>query len=222
MIDPLINRLKAEVGSATAPVLAWSGGRASTFLLHLMVELGLNFELLTFHHLWTRGQRQRVATLAAEKRLMVFSYPPVNVNYVYGTATVDYWVANKLVTVTMPHVRANNCGLDIGRAAVKESHLQPVYPWDLTVTGAAASSRNFTGFNGPGVTAPLWGWTLRDVLDAAAALGYKLPDDDTGNYVACMACMNGADRVYCPKVDQMIHGIGNDRVERRSDDGIRT
>jgi 3'-phosphoadenosine 5'-phosphosulfate sulfotransferase (PAPS reductase)/FAD synthetase len=220
MIDELIKTLTAGVNSALSPVLAWSGGSDSTLLLHLMLELNLDFSILTFHHLWTREQRQFVVDTVARKQLTVFFYSPVNINYTGKYVTAGYMMGNTLIHTVMDHVPAENCGLDVGRAAVKDSRLQPGYLWDLTIVGTKRTDRhelvdqfNFKDEGGHRFIKPLWDWTDAEVKDEAASRGYELdqrpyPVGDTGSYIACMACMDTKERVYCPKAKQMITGIG--------------
>jgi 3'-phosphoadenosine 5'-phosphosulfate sulfotransferase (PAPS reductase)/FAD synthetase len=217
----MLNELKDTLSNLNAqrPILAWSGGKDSTFLLQLMLSMGLRFSVLTLHHLWTKEQFKFVKDMIEEHKLTVFFYAPLAVNYTRPYVTVDYQMGGTVIKKIMDHYHSNRCGLDAGREAVAEQHLQPPYIWDATVVGTKKSDSHelvdrfdFKDVPGHRFIKPLWDWTNDQVVDTAEALGFKLdrrddPRADTGHYVACMACLETDASVYCPKEGRSIRGI---------------
>lgn len=204
---------------AKNPVLAWSGGKDSTFLLQLMLDLKLRFSVLTLPHLWTKDQFSFVKDLIGKHSLSVFFYAPLGVNYMRPHVTVNYQMGGTVITRVMDHYYSERCGIDAGREAVTETHMQPPYIWDLTVVGTKRTDKHelverfdFKDTDGHRFFKPLWDWTDDQVLDTIEKKGYMVdkrtdPRVDTGHYVGCMACLDTSEAVYCPKVKRSIQGV---------------
>lgn len=201
----------------SSPILAWSGGKDSSFLLQLMLELGAKFSVLTLHHLWDRAQHRFVLEMIERHGLTVFFYSPLRIDFTPPHVTLDYLIGGKLIKRVMDHVHAETrCGLDAGREALKERLLQPVYIWDVTVVGTKSTDQHplvsaFDFEDSPNhrFIRPLWDWTDEEVIEETQRRGYFLDESgpDTGDFVACMACVGAKEKVFCYKTGTMIEGV---------------
>ena len=55
-IEKLHQDLTTIVESSVNPILSWSGGKDSTFLLSKLQELGYTIPVLVFPHFWSQYQ----------------------------------------------------------------------------------------------------------------------------------------------------------------------
>lgn len=221
----LEKNLRVSLSGAKNPILCWSGGKDSTFLLMLMHKMGYDkIPVLVFPHFWSRKQKTYLTSMVNKLKLTAYFYSPVSLRYTPPYIQADYVLGNRVVPIVMDHIAGDGCGLDVGINALKDSALQPGYTWDLTIIGTKESDthplvkkfdlENFIS-EGYDVIAPLWDWTDGEVLGGCRKLGFELDervytdgDDtaDTGHFISCMACIGAKKRVYCPKVKSMING----------------
>lgn len=204
------------------PVIAWSGGKDSTLLVTLALQMNFKPAVLSFPHFWTVKQMEFMTGVVDQNKLTVFNYSPTEINYQPPYITATYWMGGVPIKLIMDHIPTKRCGIDVGRKATAESALQPAYLWDVTVVGTKKTDRHelvhdftFQDTDKHRFATPLWDWTDDEVVEAAKTFGVNLdlraqtddPEGDTGNFMACMACVGHKERVYCPKVNKYIQGV---------------
>lgn len=218
-ITKLENDLTQCIQTAKDPVLCWSGGKDSTFLLHFIRKLGYNLPVLVFPHLWSEYQKTFIKEMVSKYKLTAFFYSPKRLDFTPPHAISFYPFQHRLLPVISDHIEnTNRCGLLVGQSINLQAPI-PYYHWDKTIIGSKKvdthpliKNLNFDEFE---VETPLWDWTDNEVLSCTRDFKfeydtrvYDLKDEtaDTGNFVACMRCF-GSDDVFCPKEGKIISGI---------------
>lgn len=220
-LDHLQEDLHGILQSARDPVLCWSGGKDSTFLLLLAKKLNYNLPVLMFSHFWTRRQKEFIKEIIQKHEVTAFFYRPTRLEYIKPYVVAQYSVGNSEMPVIFDHFHNNTrCGLDLGAEVLQGPY--PLYLWDITLTGSKKSDSHpllekldFENFqSSTQIVCPLWDWTDEEVIEATATLGfdfnfkaYQDEEYDTGNFIACMNCQDVGE-VYCPKLGKTIQGIG--------------
>lgn len=205
--------------AAKSPVLAWSGGKDSTFLLLLAREMGYNLPCLVFSHFWTRNQLEYIKKIVEKHSVTAFFYRPTSLRYNSNSLVAYYKVGGKEMPVIFDHVHDDSrCGIELGQKALQGP--EAMYLWDVTILGSKKGdshplvpSLDFSSFDSATrIETPLWHWTDEEVLQKMEDFGFEPPvtDDshDTGNFIACMNCQSSGE-VYCPKLNKTIQGFGD-------------
>jgi 3'-phosphoadenosine 5'-phosphosulfate sulfotransferase (PAPS reductase)/FAD synthetase len=210
----LLGTLDEIVKYSKNPILCWSGGKDSTFLLlSLIKQLKYSIPVLTFSHFWDKSQKEFIKSFIQKYGITVFFYRPVDNNFQNPYLITRYLVGNTPMPVIFDHVEdTSRCGIDVGKKAL-EGPLS-FYIWDKTITGAKSTDTHelvekldFNQFESTTqIVTPLWDWTDEEVLDHMKELGYEINPQDTGEYRACMRCISDHE-VFCPKVQTTIRGV---------------
>lgn len=221
-LEHLKEDLHGILRSARDPVLCWSGGKDSTFLLLLAKKLNYNLPVLMFSHFWTRRQKEFIKDIIQKYGVSAFFYRPSRLEYRKPHIVSHYLIGNAEMPVIFDHIHMDSrCGVDLGLEALQGPY--PLYLWDVTLTGSKKDDSHplietldFKNFrSSTQIICPLWEWTNQEVIEATALLGldfnfkaYQEEEYDTGNFVACMNCQEEGE-VYCPKLGKTIQGIGH-------------
>lgn len=210
------------------PILAWSGGKDSTFLLHLLAKNDIKIPVLMFPQFWTEEQKYFLKIVFTKYKLNSFFYSPRSIDFVDGKYMVaNFLIANQEIPLVMDQLHNDKkCGLDIGKKIVNQATIiQPFYAWDATILGTKKSDRHplikdysFDSKNTEFHTflTPLNTWTDEEVLKAYKYLDFEinekyyyenLEEFDTGTFHACMRCIHNDKIVFCPKENKQIKGV---------------
>lgn len=224
MIAELTTNLKFELEKAKNPVLSWSGGKDSTFLLNFIYELGFDIPVISFHHLWNRYQKIFIKSVVKKRKFPIFFYAPIMINFADNLVETFYNIGGHYIPIYSDHIYDKRyCGLDIVNNALNEKHIQPNYPWDLTIIGTKGTDRHPMAINGIDFLKlnndnhrflmPLKDFTDEQVLFYCKKYNYEIDKRvyeqkdikaDTGCFIACMNCINKTGEVFCPKVKSKI------------------
>lgn len=212
--------LKELIDNSKAPILAWSGGKDSTFLLSILQELDYNVPVLVFPHFWSKHQLKFIKKIVSQYKMQSFFYRPTRMEYLNSTIYAFYTVGSKDLPVAFDVIPGDSCGLEIGKQAVKG--VIPYFVWDRVIIGTKKSDKhnilsefNFKDYEN--ISTPLWNWSDGEILSATKLMGLpydeRVYDDkdetaDTGNFVGCMRCLEAKGRVFCPKEKKEILGYG--------------
>lgn len=212
--------LKIAIEGAVQPALLFSAGKDSILLLDVLCSLDLEVSLISFPHLWTPRQVRQAIDETGGK--MLFHYAPVDIRFKSPYAISSYGIGGRLIMIYSKRLATNRCGLEVGKRAIAERHVQPMYFWDLTIVGTKELDEQlgqpftFQELSGEGhrFVAPLWDWTDEEVLEELKARGRDGfdstdPERDTGTFMACTACMETShdSEVHCPKEGRPIPGL---------------
>jgi len=88
LIEETRQFLKIELAKYQNPVLAWSGGKDSTVLLHLLLQSKLPLPILFYTDPWFRRKLEFANRLAAVWGLEIHDYPPARVSLLHGKKMV--------------------------------------------------------------------------------------------------------------------------------------
>lgn len=218
-----LERLKLNLveilNKAKDPVLCWSGGKDSNFLLQVTKELGYNLPVLVFPHLWSEHQKEFIKKMVEKLKLTAFFYTPNRINFDPPYVGSFYNFQNVEIPVISDHIDdPTRCGIDVG-LQINFNSPRPRYHWDKTLVGSKKSDTHplidLLDFQHLKVETPLWDWTDEEVLEITQELDYYFDERvylhndetaDTGNFVACMKCV-GTEEVFCPKEQRNIRGV---------------
>jgi 3'-phosphoadenosine 5'-phosphosulfate sulfotransferase (PAPS reductase)/FAD synthetase len=217
-LESLKSELSSIVDSSKDPILCWSGGKDSTFLLSILRELDYNLPVLVFPHFWSKYQLEFIKKIVVQYKLQTFFYRPTFLDYKENTIIAFYNIGGKNFPVLIDQIKGNECGIDKANKAL--AGVVPHFLWDSVILGTKRldshpliPSHSFSEF--PEIRTPLWEWTDDEVLQTTRKMGipydkrvYEQGDEeaDTGNFVGCLNCVR-ATHAYCPKVNQMIRGL---------------
>lgn len=213
------------VNGFTAVCLWFSGGSDSRLLLEVMREIGKPFAILRFEEGLSSAQRQTINKTIIEESLQVYSYPPAVMMLIGDDTNISlvsfYNVSGpNSAKVIRDLVDGTDCYFDVVPETTPVWGAPQEFPahvwgsrfddkhWALP-DGMIASSDWLIG--GRYFVAPLADWTREEVVEALAVYGVEwqeVPEVlDTGNIVACHACLKGEGRVFCPKVGEEIDSV---------------
>lgn len=218
-LEVLYTDLHDIVEQANDPVLCWSGGKDSNFLLQVLKNMGYNVPVLVFPHLWSEHQKEFIKKMVTELKLTAFFYSPNRINFDPPYVGSFYNFQNCEIPIIADNIYdQTRCGIDIGRKITFNSP-KPYYHWDVTIVGSKKADKHplvgVLDFTNLSVKTPLWDWTDSEVLSETRRLNFyydeRVYDNgdekaDTGNFVACMNCV-GTNDVFCPKENKTIKGI---------------
>jgi hypothetical protein len=213
------------------PAVAVSGGRDSLIVLRMVREFAPEIEVIVFRTDMTRGQWGIIDNLIKLWDLTVIA-PPPQASYMvpngeYLARVDEYHVGGTAIPVLRDIVHDDSiCVLDLG------SNFSAVSPLDhdLLFVGTRQTDRSeatgrpiqkaVTKAGSLTIAAPIFYWTDERVEKAVKDLPiakewYEAKDEkfDTGNLVACCACLRRGDGepVHCPKEGKTIAGHVWDR-----------
>lgn len=214
------------LSQAKRAVLCWSGGLDSTLVLAMLREQEVDFDILILgRERWTKEQKKRTDDLIKEWDLKCFTYPAISQNLIgngHLAAVFEYAVNGGVIPLVQDLIPGKRCLFD-----VLEGHRCTTVPfeWDLFITGGRKDDTHWSMRPVPnkewtvGNTrfyAPLFDknreWVKSELIKRG--LGAEdVPDEaDSGNLVACSKCLEGTDRVFCPKQQTEIDSIQWDRT----------
>lgn len=219
LLAKLEEDLKRIMEQSSAPILAYSAGKDSGFLLWKLRELGYNIPVLVFPHFWSNYQKEFLKRMFFEYKLKAFFFRPEFIEHDDQSIYSIYNINGKRMMSVEDIIHADSpCGIDIGNQAI--AGVLPHFIWDRIIFGSKAvdietNNRNID-FSSLGIAeCPLWDWTDEEVLEITRSM--KIPYDervydkgdekaDTGNFVGCMRCL-GEKEVFCPKEGRIIKGV---------------
>ena len=217
----------AAICGANNCALWLSGGKDSQLLLQILLAEKLKFSVVRFDDGWSREQKEIVNELIKKHSLQVFSYLPQAAT-LFGNSAGDLTFAcayavspNASFTVLRDIVPGERCSLDI-KIKTSEKASPPVY-FKTHILGSKKGEKHYA-FDGRDVVpekawlvgqakfvCPLYEWTDAEVLEALQTFGidYVEPPEElnTGNVSCCTLCLQGKERVFCPKEEKEIYSI---------------
>lgn len=209
--------------AAKSPVVAWSGGRDSTVLLHMAREIMSDIAIVWFKQNVSHEWERWCESIITAWDLTVFTYPASDTYYLpnsEGLTLIDeYSFGSARMPVLTDISGGAQCGAKISRGALPSFP----YPWDVTLTGYRQSDHhsvlgyNFFPENGmqcgnTRLVTPLREWTNDDVARAYQRLGLSVPPDDC--LPRCTNCLTGTGKVWCPEANAFIDSIKWEPTER--------
>lgn len=216
-----LEKLKVDiqkiVTDSTSPILCWSGGSDSTFLLSITKNLGYNLPALCFNHFWNKFQLEFIQKIVQQYKTQCFFYRPSRLDFENNSIIAYYSVGDRELPVIIDVIDGNTCGLEVGNRAIKG--VVPHFLWDKIMVGTKSCDahplvKNFQFTNFPNIECPLWDWSDEEVMETTKLLGFPYDERvydqgnelaDTGNFHGCMACV-GNKEVFCPKEGRIIQG----------------
>jgi 3'-phosphoadenosine 5'-phosphosulfate sulfotransferase (PAPS reductase)/FAD synthetase len=80
LIDETLQLLTTELAKYQSPVLAWSGGKDSMSLLHLLYSHGIRLPIIYYEDPWFPRKNDFAHAIMSDWNLEVHNYPPVRVS----------------------------------------------------------------------------------------------------------------------------------------------
>jgi hypothetical protein len=224
----LLDQALADARGAAALYL--SGGSDSLLLLHVLMDIGAEFSIISMDHTFNREQRRHLDSLVIEHGLRVFSYAPSNA-YLIGDGKEQVSLVEEYVGPTgalMPFIR--DVRHEPSVCAVRDVQLGPWHEgpaplgFRLNIFGTRRWDRHYaTGrawdtperdVDGLIYFAPLWDWTRGDVKAALRGYSVDTPRIDTGSLPMCTNCLTSADEfAFCPEKRELIPTLQWDPLE---------
>ena len=216
-----VGSLKEDLAKAIegeAVCLYWSGGADSTYLLHVLIDLQAKFSIVCFDQSYSPEQTALIDRIVNELGLVVFSYPPDAAFLVGDGEQIALVEEYKLIDGTrIPFIRdcvgGSKCSFDIPietRPNVELGftlHLLGTRKTDEHWTwGSIARAKEIELPTGR-ILFPLWDLTREQVIEGLKDYGVEPPEIDTGDFQACVDCLKGSERVFCPKKGEEIDRV---------------
>jgi len=220
MLERKLAKLKQDINAildtASHPILAWSSGKDSQLLLHLIREVQ-DIPVLVFPHFWDNDGFVR--KMVKDWDLTAFTYRPLKIEVKANHIVAYYSIGKNILPVITDVLNFDKCGLDIANKALRPTQI-PNFDWDVVITGSKKVDKHLLVdqldlSEIDNITPPLWNWTDEEVFDVIDKLG--VPVDlrlylgneekyDTGSWSGCMNCQTGQKEVWCYKQNAMIAG----------------
>lgn len=233
MIEEAKQSIRSILDTTKNPVIAWSGGRDSTLLLHLARQVKADIPVVWFKQNVSKAWLAWCESIIMEWDLVVFNYPSSDTYYLPNdelgqtlTLVDEYsFGSGQTMPVLTDVVSGSGREQPIGECAAEVSReFIPAfeYPWDVTLTGYRESDSHFilgtrffpkdgTLFGNTKLYAPLRRWADVDVARATQALRLPSSPPDERLY-RCNNCLRHKDRiVFCPEVGKEIQSISWDK-----------
>ncbi len=226
-LEQLEQDLREHLLSASAPIVAWSGGKDSNLILYLSRKIINNIPVLAFPYFWDEHQKKYLATMVREWGLTVFFYRPSRLDFIQDSLIAFYKIGDLELPVIQDAIYTNKCGIELGNRALSNTPIPP-FLWDTLITGTKSQDHhpqlkikpNFNSFSTERlrIITPLADWTDLEVHQAIDYLKisvdtrvYTDKDEtaDTGNVNACFNCVKTpiGETVYCPLIRGQREGI---------------
>lgn len=226
MIEEAKRSIQSILGSAKNPVIAWSGGRDSTLLLHLTRQIKADIPVVWFKQNISEEWQTWCESIIMEWDLTVFTYPASDTYFLpndQGLTLVDEYSFGSAMMPVLTDVKSHyngKCGMAARECAVNVSRERiPAFPyaWTETLTGYRNTDHHFIlgqqFFPEDGslcgntkLYAPLRTWTDEDVLRISREIGMPEPIPDERLY-RCTNCLQGTGKVFCPEANKKIDSI---------------
>lgn len=223
-----LTRLKRYLSKIDAPCLWFSGGKDSSLLLYIMLEMGKTFSILRFDEGQTREQKQAVDAVILKHNLRVYAYDPQWATMVSNDdgelALISGYAVGKqgeTMSLVRDIVDGDRCSFDIPMPVAKGSYT-PIYFADH-ILGTKSGESHWTMAGKPMLTAPQWEtgaaifhaplykFTDAEVVRELVRFGieWKTPDEasDLGHIPACSNCLHGIGDVMCPKTGNAMGAV---------------
>lgn len=209
----MLSSLKTDLAQAIkgkTSCLYLSGGSDSLLLLHVLLEMKADFAVMTQDATFSREQRRVIDDLVYEHSLRVFSYKPQAAYFIGDGDKLAFIEEYKLLDGTLlPFIRDCTGGEKCSWDVMVETRSDVPIGFEVNIFGTRKTDRHWSwgkafrqaevelGYGK--IIAPLWNWKRSDVLDGLKSYGLKKPKVDTGTYDACVSCLEGTGKVFCPK-----------------------
>lgn len=216
MIEEAKQFIQDILDSAKNPVIAWSGGRDSTLLLHLARQIKSDIPVVWFKQNVSEEWQTWCESIIMAWDLVAYTYPASDTYFLpndQGLTLIDeYSFGSAMMPVLQDVVDGKECGANVKREAI----LAFPYAWSETLTGYRNTDQHFIlgqhFFPEDGslcgntkLYAPLRAWTDIDVVRVSEELELPAAPDD--RLPCCTNCLQGKGRVFCPEVNKEIDSI---------------
>lgn len=213
-LEKLHQELNRQLENAHSPILCFSGGKDSMFLLSQFKAIKKEVPVLMFDVFWSQQYKKKMLDFIEKNQLTAFSYQPDGFHYEKhdeGESVIAFYpLGQKHLPIIADVIETEVCGLDVSAKALKTMPLLG-YSWDVTFTGSKATDTHpltkkldfvldFSKFSTSEyrISTPLWDWTDAEVIES---LGTDIESDT--DFHACLRCQRN-ERVFCPKLQKMI------------------
>jgi diphthamide synthase (EF-2-diphthine--ammonia ligase) len=220
----VLNRLQQdlEVLCKEKSFLWWSGGKDSTLLLLLMLEMKLTFHIAVSRQHLTKEQSAFMDAIILKHELIVHQLPPTN-TVMFGNGkdkaiAFQFHSASFYFFLIKDLLHGKECIFD---KQIKIAKTITPKVDDTFIFGTKAVDNHWSDLKTlqtqHKIATPLWKWSDEDVINELERFEVEIPTGngtDTGNLFACTNCLNAEQKTcFCPKEQKRIKTRQSNLVE---------
>lgn len=213
--------LKSDLAKAIdgeTACLYWSGGSDSTLLLHALLALKAKFSIVCFDQSFSPQQKALIDRTVKEYGLAVFSYPPAAAFMVGDGEQLALIQEYRLVDGSeIPFISDCVGGTKCFFDAMLDTRPNVEVGFTLHLLGTRKTDEHWAWgqiakqkelkLPMGRILFPLWDLTREQVIEGLKEFGVEPPEIDTGDFQACVDCLKGTGRVFCPKKSEDIDSV---------------